>query len=230
VKTIQQYLKELDEDQLINEYIDTFPLSREDIENDERSGKEIIANYKATLKAFLCHLKSLELTPDKETCVLLAYQAYEASMQKDVYFSLVHLKEVQEKLKTGERIESYAYEFQPQSEIMSYLVADNKTTQDNIYELAVDVMNEASFFGYMQENLKEERTKLDEAIEEMNKSIESGELMKTKTLDEVYDELGIERPVYTKEYEDLRSGAISATCKFNDYNFLEELKILCNSI
>lgn len=226
MKTIQQYLKELDTDKLIETYIDTFPLSREDLEDEGRTGKEIFDSYKSILRKYIERLKSIELTPAEETCVLVAYQAYEASMAKDVYFALVHLEEVKSKLGTGERIESYAYEFQPQSEIMSYLVSDSKTTQDNIYELVADVLSEASFFGFDQEDLVEERSKLDEAVKEIDEQIKSGNPPKGKTFEEVCDELGIERPAYTKEYEDLRDKAILATHEFNNYNFLEELKLL----
>ena len=53
-----------------------------------------------------------------------------------------------------ENLPLYAYEFTEQKEALSFLVSDNKLTQDNIMDVIVDFLHEISFFGYNQENLE----------------------------------------------------------------------------
>ena len=93
-----------------------------------------------------------------------------------------------------ENLPLYAYEFTEQKEALSFLVSDNKLTQDNIMDVIVDFLHEISFFGYDQESLEEEKKRLDESIKECE---EHPERLITFNYEEFCREYGI--PI-TEEY------------------------------
>lgn len=74
---------------------------------------------------------------------------------------------------------------------MGFLVSDVKYTQKNIQGLLVDVMFEASFFGFEQENLELEKTKLDESVKE-------AKLGNVNPIEDLYDYFGIEKEAQDK--------------------------------
>lgn len=80
---------------------------------------------------------------------------------------------------------TYGCEFTEQAEIMGYHIADNKLTKYYMTELLVDIMFEASFFGFHQEHLQDE---IDE-LEQAEKEIDEGQTM---TEEEFFRELGLE--------------------------------------
>ena len=59
------------------------------------------------------------------------------------------------------------YDILPQAEIMGFLVAETEMTQRYIYELAANVMYEASFFGFEEEDKQEVVEELKKRTEEI---------------------------------------------------------------
>lgn len=184
MKTIQEYIKRLEEDKIIEEYFCMFPIAYESIPTRVNlSILEIRERRKDKLKKYLNRLRRLKVNAPKDgkIGILYASKCYSTEFN-DVAFHMSCLDEM--KAQKGE-CASYAYEFIRQEEILGYLVADSKFTQEHIYEVVADFLFEASFFGYAQERLEEEKAKLENAAREVEES-------KTFSLDELRKELGIE--------------------------------------
>ena len=65
-----------------------------------------------------------------------------------------------------EATQSYGYNFIEQEKIMGYWVAETALTKYYLEDLMVDILYEASFFGFTQEHLQEEKDELDRRIAE----------------------------------------------------------------
>ena len=78
-------------------------------------------------------------------------------------FQLIFLNELKEK---REATQSYGYNFIEQEKIMGYWVAETSLTKYYLEDLMVDILYEASFFGFTQEHLQEEKDELDRRIAE----------------------------------------------------------------
>ena len=158
--TVQEILNKTNIEELVKQYIYKYP-------NEKDSIEELVKLIK--------NMQSIELTPDKEhICVLFAYRQYSTDFD-DIGYGLTYLDE--------DKIETYAYEFSSLSEIAAFYVSDNELTQSNLLELLVDVLYEASFFGFEQEDLAQERQKLEDALEE----VKSGNY-KSYSMEEVFGE------------------------------------------
>lgn len=175
---------------------------------------------------YIERLKKLELQPteDGSTPVLYAYETIAGAINfTENEFGMIHLDELK---KDVDNANDYAYEFQNQEEIMGYLVSNAPYTQENIYELMVDVMYEASFFGHENEHLDEEREYLQCAIKE----IEEGKGIVHNTTEEMFEDIlgEVSSQGFEKDFvaERLKDEAMDAIHKFNQYSKITERKKL----
>ena len=223
MRTVQEYLKKIDDERLINEYLCEHPIHLHEVSDESMTIKEARALVKTKLQRYLERLRTMELevSEDGKEYALFAHGVLKDGFQEEVY-SLVCLQELIEK---GEEAESYAYEFTRQAEIMGFLVSDAEFTQRHIYGLLVDVMFEASFFGFEQQRLEEEKKKLEEAIKEC----EEGRTV-TYTLEEWEEEFGLEKEKPDETADELRRRALEASMEYDKYcrqKELRELKAYC---
>ena len=219
MRTVQEYLKEIDGERLINEYLYEHPIHLHDVSDEAMTIKEAKALVRAKLQRYLARLQSMEteVSENGKEYALFAHSVLKDGFQEEGY-SLVCLQELIEK---GEEAESYAYEFTRQAEIMGFLVSDAEYTQRHIYGLLVDVMFEASFFGFEQQRLEEEKKKLEEAVKEC----EEGRAV-TYTLEELEEEFGLEREKPDETADGLRRRVLEASMEYNKYCRQKELREL----
>jgi hypothetical protein len=225
MKTIQEYLKEADVNRLVKEYFKTYPIKYESHEDEEDESSEdrmdlsvrqIRGLMENRLVEYIHRLQLMEIAPgeDNEEAILFAHKYLQDGID-DIAYSLVHKQELLEK---GTEADTYAYEFCGQAEIMGYLVSDAELTQKNIYGLMVDVLFEASFFGYEQEDLENARKELDEAVAE----IKSGQCT-TTTIEELFGE---EREEKDELEEQLYHKYTDASINYGNYCIKREMEIL----
>lgn len=219
MRTVQEYLKEIDGERLINEYLYEHPIHLRDVSDEAMTIKEAKALVRAKLQRYLARLQSMEteVSENGKEYALFAHSVLKDGFQEEGY-SLVCLQELIEK---GEEAESYAYEFTRQAEIMGFLVSDAEYTQRHIYGLLVDVMFEASFFGFEQQRLEEEKKKLEEAIKEC----EEGRTV-TYTLEELEEEFGLEKEKPDEAADGLRRRVLEASMEYDKYCRQKELRKL----
>lgn len=224
VKTVQELLKEVDKEQLINEYFYTYPIKVSDIK-EEDSGltiKEVKERRRKTMEKYINRLINLkvELSDDGDDYILFAYNVFMEDFE-NVDYALISKKELLFEIGFEEEgnCTNYSFMLSNQEEIMRYLVADTKLTQDNIYDLLVYVLYEASWFGYENEDLEEEKQKLEEATKE----IEEGKYS-SFTIEDMREELGLPQKEQDKRQEELLKKIFHTTYDFSQYSFKKEAR------
>lgn len=219
MKTVQDYLNELDNEKIIDCFIEARPIDIKDV-----SLKEANEKYRSAVQRLINHLKFADKQFDSEhTCVLFAHEVYLTSWE-DIDYSLLYLDDV-----NNERIETYSFSFSPFNEIAAFYVSDNSLTQEHIFELLAYVLAEASFYGFEQEDLEKAKDRLDQAM----KDIENGNVESYKTIDEVMKSLGM-TVEHDEEKEKLRREINQLVYRYNEYMKRKEWEFIkgidCDSI
>lgn len=158
MKILQDYLKEADKEQLIDEYMINHPLTFRDLMDSDKSVKEIVLHMRQTLSSFIDHLCSITPNVDlKAVPTLIVLPVYD-NWFADEDTTLVHLSDGMD----GDRYTTYAYEFCPHEEIVGFFVAETELTRHNLSQVMYDAIFEASFFGFDEgQKAKEEAEELD---------------------------------------------------------------------
>lgn len=222
MRTIQEYLKEIDHEQLINAYLYVYPINFARISNEKLKIKEVKHLVKEKLHEYIQRLQLLEVEASKDgkNYVLFVHKMYKDGYADEAY-SLVCLQELLEK---GDQAETYAYEFTKQAEIMGFLVSDADYTQKHIEGLLIDVLYEASFFGYEQQDLDKEIRSLEAAIENIKEGKEKfymfDELQKEINLKEEKDDMA----------DQLMHQVINAVYEYDQYCKKNEIRVLLESV
>ena len=163
MKNVQQYLRELDKETLISRYL---PLINEEISRkinkaDSPTEAQAIQNrYRNVISEYIDRLRNLPIKPssDGKTGLLYIYLLNGDKPQKMSKFA--NLEDI---LEFGAKAENFSYLACYQEEIVGFYVAETPLTQRCIYDLMIDVMYEASFYGYKDEEKADLLKSLDEA-------------------------------------------------------------------
>lgn len=160
MKSVQEILQQTDRQQLIDNYLLKYPLEMEDFEPNQTIG-EIEESARQQLTDYLDRLASVDTSKTQSQYLFYAYHHLENGIPQPS-FALANLAELQEK---GDEAVSYSYIYSSHAEVMSFLVAENCLTQHYQTELLVEIMHEAAFFGFNQEELAAARHQLDQPTE-----------------------------------------------------------------
>ena len=219
MKTVQEYLKKADTDQLINYYLYKYPVVLDDISDEHQKISKVKNHIRTVLKEYIERLCSMniEVNEDGKEYVLIVHKMQQDGVEEDTC-SLVCQQELQDK---GVAAETYSYVFDRQAKIMGFKVSDAAYTQKNIVELLTDVMHEASFFGFEQQHLDEELKKLDSSIKEFEEGTAT-----TYTMEEVWEHLGFEREERDETADELRHAITRAVVEYDQYQKKKELEAI----
>lgn len=224
MKKVQEYFKEVNEEELIDSYFYDHPIEYEKEYFMDKTVESIRENAKSRVRDYIERLRTLpiEASEDGKIGIFLVHKI-PASIDSNAFnaYCLVHMDE----LFSEGKAESYAYEFCRQEEILGWYIADNPYTQENLTDLLVDIMWEASFFGFEQEELESEKATLDEAIKE----IEEGKGT-SHPIEELFGDDWArfrEKDEKTKEFDRKIAEAVS---DFYEYEFNKELNLIRKSI
>lgn len=217
MKTVQTYLKEVDRERLINEYLYENPIHLFQITDETLTIKEAKDRIKENLRKYMERLCTLpiEKSKDGKEYILFAHKVLKDGYH-DVESSLVCMQDLNEQ---GEDVDTYGFMFMKQNEVMGYRISEEEFTQKNIYDVLVHVLYEASFFGFEQEHLEEELQKLDESLKE----VEAGN---TYSVEELWEELEIEQEEREDTADELQRKVWEATYAHDMYCKRKELKKL----
>ena len=165
MRTVQEILRELDTEKLIDTYLYDNPIRYEEWLEDDLTVAQIRNGYRKRLEEFIERLRTMQIREpdDGRKCLFYVHRCIKDEFD-DVSFHLIYVDELLEK---GYDCQSYAYEFEDQAEIVGYLVAETPMMKRHIYDLMSEVMCEASFFGFEQQHLQEEKDELDRRIKEV---------------------------------------------------------------
>lgn len=174
--TVQQALAHVKHKKLINTYVEEY-VPDVDV---QRIGRKKI---KKQLKHYL---KWLQKQPVKEGNMV----AFVSHMMKDEFlFSPRPDFQVQNVDELGDTSKRLGLEFTSVNETLGIKIAPTWKTQHYLYELLADLMNEMTFFGWHQEDLADEREKLEQSAKEA----ENDDVI---SADKFFKQLGFDR---TKE-------------------------------
>ncbi len=163
MKTIQEHLRELDREQLIDDYEyrirDRIVEAYCNVEQSDIADLTLEEIYRRTVKnigEYVDRLRNLKTAPldDGKVGVLYLYDRLTDALdyENEPCCEFVHLDEV---LEHGDAAENYSYKLCSQEQIMGFFVSDDRYTRNHLYNLAVAVMHEASWFGYADEDKAE---------------------------------------------------------------------------
>lgn len=163
MKTIQEHLRELKRERLIEDYEyhirDRIIEAYCNVEDSEIADLTLEEIYRRTVKniaEYVDRLRNLKTAPleDGKVGLLYLYDRITDALdyENKPRCEFVHLDEV---LELGDAAENYSYKLCSQEQIMGFLVSDDRYTQNHLYDLAVAVMHEASWFGYADEDKAE---------------------------------------------------------------------------
>ncbi len=167
MKTVQDYLKTLEKDKLIQTYLQMFPIPYEREASKRQTGdltvSEIRAHYEAALSDYIDRLRSLETLSEDEEYIFIA-EIVPNDYSTEVKYGMLARSELLEK---GVESEDYDFCFEGQERIVGRFVADSSLTQKYIYEVVASIIDEMSFFGFNEECIEEERSGFEEALKEL---------------------------------------------------------------
>ena len=230
MKTVHEYLCEIDSEELANQYMVDFP--PDDLEwlshKDMLIG-EYYDHRKQAIRTFVDKLRSIKpcQSEDGETKIFIAYRVIE-DFCKDVDFSMVYEKELKEDLSN---VKFYSCILVPHEEILGYYVANNKLTQHYLHKLLSFLIHEALIIGFEQERREEIIRSLEEAEEQAKNHPES--LLSMEEVDQMlHEEFGYipDTDKETDEEEELRGKAGEAQMNYSDYSKKKELEELLRDI
>lgn len=224
MKTVQDYMRELDKEKLISVYMSEHRgFYLENSGSNDMTAKDVEEALHDKLSDLIDVFRTIAITPpdDGKTAILLVHRMM-ADGSSEPTFSLVHADEVLEDIGTAE---SYCYMFQHRSEIAGYLVSDAPLTRRYIYNLMADVLHETSFNGFDEESQEEARHDLEERLEETEPeggmTFEELQEVLVKDLDD-YDR-GVFLDELSKDEKELLERASEAQNEFYENSFRKEL-------
>ena len=245
MKTVKDYINLLDTDLLVEEYYRKHSDRLSDCyygkalsEIDESTKIETVFDYAenqiSLLREYIEHLKGVDIKEPKtgKQGIIYAYSALDGDWASTTALTELIFKE--ELLEDPENCQAYGYMFTEFSEILGFLVADNKYTQSHIYEVIVSVLWEASWTGYRQEALQEELDDLEEfenaKEEDLNHYDSAEDMFKTLMGEDDYKEMIDRRPQETDESQKLLDETIKARIAYEKCSRIRERIILLETL
>ena len=221
MKTVQECLRELDTEELIDAYLAKETMCKEIISamktKDNIIARDLWLKYRDKIREYIKYLREVPIEPTDEPAVLYVYEGVSLTLQNERYHGLVHVSELQEK---GVEAEDYSYVLCPHGQVAGFFVADTKRTQECLLDLMTDVLYEASFFGYTKEDLDKAIKEVEEAENEIDAEegdedgVEDEELAETS---DVPEEKRPARELKTEEEIKLEKAYRKAREAYGDY-------------
>ena len=169
MKTVKDYLSELDITQLVDTFFEEYGANLfdlywfnnptdyhdEHIQYDETVREltvfEYAQAYRKELYDYFKFLKGVDVkdSPNLKTCIIYAFGKYEMDYRNRWHVRLLFLEDL---LTDPDNCKNRTFDAVEFSEVLGFRVADNKFTQERIYRVISRVLHIASSTGYRQEN------------------------------------------------------------------------------
>lgn len=223
MKTVQEYLKEINKEELINYYSYNYPIKLHELNNifNDMPVSKTKQYYHDRLSKYIDRLVNLptKSSDDNNTYIFLVYNCM--GDDNDHECTLICKEELQNISEEEWYTRRYCCMMTEQEEIMGYYIADTELTKYYLYELLAFILYEASWFGFEDERKIEEKEKLGKITEEINEDdcISAEELEK-----ELIEDYHLLRPEENIKAKLLKKAGYEAMYKYNNYCFIEEVK------
>ena len=231
MKQIQAYIREMDKERLVDEYLYLYPIKYLFHKDSKKlTPAQINMDTRAEVAGYIDELASMEITHNKEKRIVIGYESVGRLETEAVAHAIVDMKELIDK---GGAAENRTYLCEELSEVMGYYVAENEFTQAYIYEIVARIIYNMSLPGYDQENLRKAVLDIydrkDESFMKKLKIFHESE-GKYFSKEELFEYFGI--PVLNKDekLDELRSAITSARIKFTNYSMRKEFVAVKNQL
>lgn len=206
MKTVQEWLSEVDEESLADTYFVEFPIDFLMLPDQNHTVAEIRRAAREQLIDYVRKLRTIAVPPHKEgekTAVFYASKGHR-NHERGIVAEMCYVEEVL----ASDEPEHYACGLTDQAKVMGYLVADTPLTTKNIKTVLAQILFETSFFGYDQEGLPD-------VIESLKQSEEDIKAGRTYTMEEVREHLGLPPKEPDEEADELASRIVEAECAYD---------------
>ncbi len=167
MKTVQECLQELDIEELTDSYLAIPYIRREMTELMRKEStmtcKEVWSLFRNKIREYIGYMRTTSVETSEDPAILYVYEVLEGDVRDKYWHGLAYLSELKEK---GVEAEDYSYTLCTHKQVAGFLVADTKLTQENLLTLMTDVLYEASFNGYTEEEVAKEIRDFEEACKE----------------------------------------------------------------
>ena len=173
MKTVQDWVRELDKEKLIEVYFRAFPIKYEGSnEKESMTVKALKDAYYQAFSEYIDRICVMKTVPNENGSECIFCCGVTPGFPDDEYrYALFDKQEI---LEMGTEATEYDFSIEGQDHIMGYLVAETAFTREHIYEVIASILYEASFFGYNEEGLEEARSDFYKAQMEMEEREKNG--------------------------------------------------------
>ena len=217
MKTVQQWLREVDRQELISTYQYLYPPEFWQLKSSEKTVSEVYRIQADVLNRFIDDLLQLAPSEEETQMIFLATSAYKEGLP-DEQAILIATDKLYD-----DSPEHYGWMLTDRERLVGYRVADTELTLDNIYSVLAQILEESSFLGYSIESFEAERKSLIHSLEESMKDVEEG---KVYTADEVWEHLELKPQKHDPRADELRSDVVKAEFEYFQYSYTKELSAL----
>lgn len=123
MKTVQETLKAMDKDEVVDTFLRNHPSQLREFDDDLTIG-EAKAKVRKVIEFYIDRLINLETKPNKDNMICYIYEYLDKSILKERR-GLSSIEDLKEK---GTNAPNYGIEYTKQAEIMRYFIADTELT------------------------------------------------------------------------------------------------------
>lgn len=182
MKTVQEWLRETDAEQIIATYLINHPIDFLMLHNKDATVALVFDAAKENLRGMIQHLLSLEAVPSEDD-IFYAVRVIEGQNSR-VNAELSRRDEI---LK-DDLPEHYAWEFTDWRQVLGWRIAGTKLTLDHMDDVLADILFEMSFFGSDHERWKQRKAEIETSLDESMEEIRCGNC---RSAEEVFAEFGL---------------------------------------
>ena len=205
MKTVQDWLCEVDENELADTYLSYYPPPFYAIAQSEKTVREITEAIRGRFLDFVRRMRTVETRQEGEPYLFFASEEFEEG-EKRIRALLIRREDA---FASGD-VQTYSWIMTDHAEVMGCPLADTELARENIHEILSEILHEATFWGYTQEKLEEERARLEASLAEA----EGG---KAIPAEEVFRELGLQPKRECKEAKALEQEIHRAIHAYNAF-------------
>lgn len=219
MRTIQEYFRDLDTEEIIETYLEEYPISYRDFRNKNTTISQIEERVNKILRDFIERMKTINVENRKDSFrgIFYVHRCIKDEL-KDQSYCLANIAEI---LSGDIKETDYGYYALSQAEIMGFLVAETEMTQRYIYEPAASVMYGASFFGFEQEDKQEVEEKLQKSAEEIKSG--NGNHYTLEEFRKRFSDIGCCFDEESPDETELRYKVIKASYDYSKHSAMKEL-------
>ena len=214
MKTVHEWIKEIDIEKLADTYFYEYPIEYERYINSEKTVSEIKDAYRKRFYEFIEQLKSIEpksLGGDEQG-IFFCHKAYGRDM-KNPETVLCLESDILE----CDNPQTYSWILTDFDEIMGYYIAETESTIKSINDVLAQIIYEMTFFGYTQEDIEKGRLELEEAAKEADEG-------KVVSMETTFADLGIEPQPRDEEDIEMLGEIYSMENEYNKLLLRKEIK------